>query len=82
MNIQSLNGTLASYAGAHPWLIVVIIWAAVWKMIALWKAARNNHLTMFVIIAILNTAGILEICYLIWLYYRNKKKENLPEQKN
>lgn len=58
-----------------PWLlgviIIVVIWDAVWKLIALWKAARNNHLSWFIYIAILNTAGILPIIYI--LMYRKKE---------
>ena len=56
------------------WLIPVIavlaVWELVWKLIALWKAGRNNHLGWFVCIALINTAGILPIVYL--LMHRNK----------
>jgi len=52
-----------------PWLIpviiVLVIWDSVWKIIALWKSARNNHLAWFISIAIFNTLGILPIIYLV-----------------
>jgi hypothetical protein len=48
-----------------PILIVFGIWEAVWKLIALWKAGRNNHLAWFICIALLNTAGILPIIYIL-----------------
>jgi hypothetical protein len=52
-----------------PWLITTIIilalWDFVWKFIALWKAARNNHLAWFICIAVFNTVGILPIIYLL-----------------
>ncbi|MDD2476511.1 MAG: DUF5652 family protein [Dysgonamonadaceae bacterium] len=48
-----------------PVLIILIIWEAVWKLIAMWKAGRNNHLAWFIIIAIINTVGILPIIYLL-----------------
>ena len=52
-----------------PWLIPVIIilaiWDAVWKLIAMWKAGRNNHLAWFICIAIFNTIGILPIIYIL-----------------
>jgi hypothetical protein len=52
-----------------PWLIPVIIiaaiWDAVWKLIAMWKAARNNHLAWFICIFIFNTLGILPIIYIL-----------------
>jgi hypothetical protein len=34
-----------------PVLIIFIIWEVVWKLIALWKASRNNHLAWFICIA-------------------------------
>jgi len=58
-----------------PWLItgiiVLAIWDSVWKLIALWKSARNNHLAWFICIAIINTLGILPIVYIML----NRKKE-------
>lgn len=50
------------------WIIVLLsIWDAVWKLTALWKSARNGQLAWFVLLAVLNTAGILPIIYIIWL---------------
>jgi len=37
----------------------------VWRGIALWKSGRNNHLTWFVFLFIVNSIGILPIIYLI-----------------
>jgi hypothetical protein len=52
-----------------PWLIPVIIilaiWDSVWKLIAMWKAARANQLPWFIILAIFNTLGILPIIYIV-----------------
>jgi hypothetical protein len=45
-------------------IIVLAIWDGVWKLIALWKSARNNQLAWFVCLAIFNTAGILPILYI------------------
>jgi len=45
-------------------IIVIAIWDAVWKLIALWKSARNNQLAWFICLAIFNTAGILPILYI------------------
>jgi len=61
-NIQYIKDAL-------PWLIPIIIilaiWDAVWKMIALWKSARNNHLAWFICIGIINSIGILPIVYIL-----------------
>jgi hypothetical protein len=48
-----------------PVLIIFIIWEVVWKLIALWKASRNNHLAWFICIALINTLGILPIIYIL-----------------
>jgi hypothetical protein len=58
-----------------PWLIPIIIvvgiWDAVWKLIGMWKAARQNHLAWFICMAIFNTIGILPIIYI--LIHREKQ---------
>jgi hypothetical protein len=52
-----------------PWLLPVIIilavWELAWKLIAMWKAGRNNQLAWFICIALINTAGILPIVYIL-----------------
>ena len=45
-------------------IVVLAIWDAVWKLIALWKSARNNQLAWFICLAIFNTVGILPILYI------------------
>lgn len=51
-------------------IVIVAIWDGIWKLIGLWKSARNNDLVWFVCIAIFNTVGILPIIYIL-----SKKKE-------
>lgn len=54
-------------AGMSALFIILIIWSLVWKGLALWRAARNGHTAWYVVLLILNTAGILEILYyFIW----------------
>ena len=48
-----------------PVLIVLILWDIVWKIIAMWKSARNNHLIWFICITVINTIGILPIVYIL-----------------
>ena len=47
-------------------LVLLAVWEGVWKLIALWKSARNNQLAWYVCLAIFNTAGILPILYLLF----------------
>ena len=58
------------------WLLiltgVLAIWEAVWKIVAIWKSARNNHLAWFICIIVFNTIGILPIIYI--LMHRNEEK--------
>lgn len=56
-----------------PLIIILATWDAVWKLIALWKAARLNHLAWFICIAIFNTIGILPIIYILM---HRKKEDN------
>ncbi|MFA6340858.1 MAG: DUF5652 family protein [Candidatus Paceibacterota bacterium] len=77
MNLQALNVDAASFVSANPWIILLIVWSAVWKLIALWKAARKGHMTIFIVLAILNTAGILEIIYLIVLHFKGEKEQKI-----
>jgi predicted permease len=67
-NFQHLHETLTWLL---PVIIILAIWEGIWKLIALWKSARNNHLAWFICIAIFNTIGILPIIYIL----KNKKKE-------
>lgn len=53
------------YAWLVPLLIILMIWEGVWKLIALWKSARNKHLAWFICIAIFNSVGILPIIYIL-----------------
>jgi len=48
-----------------PIFILLAIWDTVWKLVGLWKSARNNHLGWFICIAIFNTVGILPIIYIL-----------------
>jgi hypothetical protein len=57
----------------NPWIIAVILWEAVWKGIALYKAARNKQQYWFVALLIINTVGILPILYILFLQ-RDKNK--------
>lgn len=45
-------------------LAAVMIWALVWKGLALWQSSRRNQKIWFVALLIINTLGILEILYI------------------
>jgi len=62
-----------------PWLTVVLvpvmIWSVIWKGLALWKSARHNQLTWFIILLVVNTVGVLEIIYIAFF------QKNIPGKK-
>lgn len=45
-------------------LFALIIWSVFWKGCALWQSARRGESIWFIVLMVLNTAGILEIIYL------------------
>ena len=55
-------------------VIVMLIWSAVWKIVALWKSARNKHIVWFIVLILINTVGILEILYIFVFSKCCKKK--------
>ena len=51
----------------------LIIWAVVWKGLALWRAARLKQVGWYIALIIINSFGLFEIIYLI--VTRKKYKE-------
>jgi len=78
LQTADMTGWGALFAGFGLILFILIIWSAVWKAIALWKAARNGHKGWYIALFIINTIGILEIIYI--LMYRDKQGK-IPEKK-
>jgi len=69
--LQSFNSSWVGPFGAG-WLVglggfvffLLVIWSIIWKGMALWKAAQLRSKIWFVVLLVVNTAGILEILYL------------------
>ena len=49
------------------------------KGIAMWMAARRSHLTWFIILLVVNTFGILDAIYIIWIGKRYTVEANEEE---
>jgi len=60
-------------------IILISVWDGVWKLIALWKAATKRSLAWFIILAVINSAGILPILY-IFVFSKSGKKKIEEEQ--
>ena len=61
-------------------LVVLLVWSAVWKALALWSAARDGSKIWFVVLFLVNTVGILEILYLY--IFRKKRAETERPSEN
>lgn len=71
--VQVIDPQTGLFAGSFLFLLIVVtLWSAVWKGFALWKSARNSQLYWFIAMLIINTAGLLEIMYL--LFFQGKKR--------
>lgn len=46
-------------------IVLLVAWELMWKMLALWRAARQNQPYWFFAILVLNTVGILPMLYLL-----------------
>ena len=74
-------GQLSSQLGISIWiLVVIVIWSVVWKLLALWKSAKKGHTVWFIVLAIINTVGILEILY-IYIFSEINYGKKTPEKK-
>jgi len=63
-------------------LIIILVWSYIWKLLALWESARKGSVAWFIILAVVNTVGILEILY-IFVFSKMKwpKKKQLATRK-
>jgi len=77
--------TIAEQVGIPlAFLIVILIWAYVWKLLALWKSARKGSAVWFVVLALINTVGILEILYIFVfseMKFSDSKKKSSSKKK-
>ncbi len=64
-----------------PWIIIIVVWSALWKAIALWQSARRNEKWWFLALMFINTAGILEIIYLALVVKLFSKSESAKSKK-
>ncbi|CAB4898426.1 MAG: hypothetical protein F2808_04135 [Actinobacteria bacterium] len=61
------------------WLIVILgVWSAIWKGLALYRAGSRHSKAWFIVLFLVNTAGILEIFYLFYF----SKLAGVPKKKS
>ncbi|MDO8579581.1 MAG: DUF5652 family protein [bacterium] len=59
-------------------VILLVAWNLFWKGLALWHSAKRHQGWWFIILLVVNTAGILEIIYLFGVL-KLKLSELLPK---
>jgi len=66
--LGNTNIVQSSVIGWARWSIFpLLLWSIIWKGTALWYAAKRNEKPWFIILLIVNTMGILEIIYLLFV---------------
>ena len=66
---------VASQLGVAIWVFIIIaIWEGVWTAIAMWRAAKNNHMLWFIIFFLVNLLAIPEIVYIILTRKKKAKR--------
>ena len=60
-------------------IIILLLWSLIWKGFALWKAAKREQISWFIVLLVVNTLGLLEFLYL-FVFTRKISKED--EQNN
>lgn len=75
MDLQSLMPGAVPFSGLNTGaLLLFVVWALVWKGLALWRAARRGDKVWYVLLLVINTLGILEIIYYFLVAKTDKKK--------
>jgi len=76
----NLQQSFTFFGTNQIWFYSLLIWAIVWKGFALWRAAHKNSKPWFIVLLVLNTAGILEILYLFVFSQQKREKESHPSE--
>lgn len=64
---------ITTYAWFIPVVIILGIWDIVWKLVAMWHAAKNGQTAWYILLAVINSLGILPIFYLFAIRKSVKK---------
>lgn len=53
-------------------ILPIMVWTMVWKGLALWRAAKNEQKSWFLILLLVNFLGLPEIAYLLFFQRDDK----------
>ena len=72
---------ISSQLGISIWLLfIILVWEITWKLVAMWKSAKNNSVAWFIVLGVINTIGILPILY-IYVFSKTGNKEKKAKKK-
>jgi hypothetical protein len=73
----------ASQLGIPIWLLLIsLVWIVFWKILSMWKAARNNHKIWFVVLLLVNTIGLLEVLYyFVFSEIKSNNKDKIKKKR-
>jgi len=76
---QDIEG-LQKFVETYPKIFAIaLIWIVMWKGWALWQAGGRRDKWWFVAILVINTLGLLEIIYLLFVIPWLDQKEKLAK---
>ena len=70
---MSLSAAYLQPPALYVWLIPLLIWSLLWKAMALYKSARNQQLTWFIMLFFIQTVGILDLIYILFFQRDNEQ---------
>jgi magnesium-transporting ATPase (P-type) len=71
---------MEQFLNTNMWLVaLLVLWTLPWKVVALWKSARNSHTVWFIVLLVVNTLAILEIIYIFG--FSKKKRCSCCDEK-
>jgi len=65
--VEESFSTIIFKLGIWSYIILVVLWSLFWKGWALWVSARQGEKGWFIPLLAVNTFGVLEIIYLLFI---------------
>jgi len=67
--------------GIWSYIALLVLWSLFWKGWALWVSARQGQKGWFISLLVINTFGVLEIIYLLFIarVFSQEKQEKVGE---
>ncbi len=73
------QGLGLGFLSLAPFFLLLMVWSLFWKGLALWHSAKREQGWWFIVLLVINTAGILEIIYL-FAVLKMKASELFPKK--